>query len=409
MRSLLTTGLVVMATVLGALAVVPTASAAPASTAIPAHTAIPATSKIAAQVFTQLNDTSCLMPGECVAVGQHYNGKAPIPVSDTWNGSKWTGVSVPAPSGASSGFFTSVSCWTTGCLAVGSYTHGSTGYGLSESFNGTKWTAGHQPATVSGASQVVLESVACPATSYCIADGYYVPSSNKNVEQAIAEVWSGGVWRAYRASPPEPYSNLDTISCPTAKYCVLGGLYLTSAGSFVLAEAYDGVHWRALNVAQPTAPNAHVQFINGVSCSSTTSCAAVGVSVNKSAHATAFAEVLSGGAWRYRIITWQTGQQSSLNAVSCTTTKFCIAVGGNGPFATLTNGKAAFAIWNGSTWQQHIAPAPPAGQGNVLFGVKCVSTTYCVLTGSQGKANTNTGVGLGGVLNGTTWTWHTTS
>ncbi|HEX3961449.1 MAG TPA: hypothetical protein VHZ03_33300 [Trebonia sp.] len=220
-------------------------------------------------------------------------------------------------------------------------------------------------------------------------------------------MWNGKTWRESTA-PAEPLSNLDTISClaPTATttYCTLGGLYLTSAGDFVWAEHFDGLHWSAPVGLQPTTANAHVQFFNGMSCTST-SCVGVGDSVNKSNHSSAFAEVLSNGKWSAKTITFQSGQQDSLNDVSCASASYCIAVGGNGAFTTLTGGRAAFEIWNGSTWQLHVAPAPHTGHGNDLLGVDCATSAYCVLTGTEGTVNTNTGEGLAGVLSNNTWTW----
>ena len=95
-----------------------------------------------------------------------------------------------------------------------------------------------------------------------------------------------------------------------------------------------------------------------------------------------------------------------LSAGSTSVTFGSVAVGGNGAFTTLAGGKAAFAIWNGATWQLHVAPAPHTGHGNDLSGVDCLTSAYCVLTGLEGTANTNTGEGLAGVFTGpSTWTW----
>ena len=104
----------------------------------------------------------------------------------------------------------------------------------------------------------------------------------------------------------------------------------------------DEKTWQALSVAQPTTVKAHNQFFNGVSCSSTTSCVGVGESANTADHAGAFAEVLSDGAFRVSKISWPANSQNSLNAVSCPTATYCLAVGGLGGFQTLACGKAAF-------------------------------------------------------------------
>jgi hypothetical protein len=418
----LATGLVAAAAVLGTVvATAPMAGAAVPATPS-ARAGIPATPKLNAAVpdrgiapaaatpgYTEQLDASCFHAGDCLSVGEHFAGKA-SPVAYKWNGSKWGATGVPLPSGASAGWIGSVSCKTataSGCVAVGSYQHGSDYYGLAEYFNGNSWVAGHQPATVSGAYQVVLESVSCLNANDCVAAGYYSPASNKDFDYAIAEVWNGSSWRVSKA-PSEPFSNLDTVSClpsGTAISCVTGGLYENSTGDYVWAEKFDGAHWSSVSVPQPTTPNAHFQYISSVSCSSLTSCAVDGTSLNESYHTSGFVEELTGGAWHVSGVSWPSGQQSDLTAVSCTSPTYCIADGGIGAYATLTGGRAAFAIWNGSSWALHVAPAPKSGHGNVLFGVQCLSSTYCVLAGLEGTANTNSGVPLTGVFNSPNWLW----
>jgi hypothetical protein len=75
----------------------------------------------------------------------------------------------------------------------------------------------------------------------------------------------------------------------------------------------------------------------------------------------------------------------------------------------MRGGKAAFAIYNGSTCAVHYAPAPKSGNGNNLFGVHCLSSAYCVVVGAAGKANTHTGTWMAGVYKSPTWTWQPTS
>jgi hypothetical protein len=408
LRSLLAAGLVAVATVLGTWAAGSVANAAPAHMTTHGFAAVAAAS---ASPVTELSHPSCFHAGDCVAVGEHFSGGKTTPIAYHFSAGATTGIRLP--SGGSQGFLNSVSCATGGCVAVGAYLHGSATSGFAQFFNGSSWSAtANQPAGVSGASQVILESVSCLSSTDCVAAGFYVPSSNNSDERAIAEVWNGTTWRESTA-PAQPYSNLDTISCvaPTATTtsCVLGGLYLTSAGDFVWAEHFDGSHWGAVSVPQPTTASAHVQFFNGMSCTSTTSCVGVGSSVNRSNHSSAFSEVLSGGRWSAKTITFQSGQQDSLNDVSCASASYCIAVGGNGAFTTLAGGKAAFAIWNGATWQLHVAPQPGTGHGNVLFGVGCVPASappyYCAAAGLEGTANTNSGEGLAGTVSNNTWAW----
>jgi hypothetical protein len=83
-----------------------------------------------------------------------------------------------------------------------------------------------------------------------------------------------------------------------------------------------------------------------------------------------------------------------LNGLSCPAANYCVTVGEVGSFFPPNSGKAAFAIYNGSTWKLYTEPKPPAGQGNGLTGI-------------QGKPSVDTVHGLAGEVNGTTGTWQT--
>jgi hypothetical protein len=361
--------------------------------------------------FNQVFDASCIQPGLCLAVGGNVTADAGwgTPFAAKWTGTGTWGTSgVHLPSGASGGLLTSTSCTATGCVTVGYYRRGSTTYALSNVRTTGGWQLGPQPQPVSGASTVILESVSCVTEQHCVAAGYYSPASNPNVQEAIAEVWNGSVWRL-SVMPPRSFSNLDTVSCPTTAYCLLGGYYFSAQGGVVLAERFDGAHWGAVTVAAPSPASGYVDDISGVSCSSTTSCVAVGligkIVSSTSVSSTGFTEVLSGGAWHIEKVSWPGGgAQSALFAVSCVSPAFCVAAGGVGPFATtMTDGRLAYAVWTGSAWHLHV-PTQAAGQGSVLDAVQCDSATYCVAGGTQGPFNGNSGHGITEFYNGATWT-----
>jgi hypothetical protein len=75
-----------------------------------------------------------------------------------------------------------------------------------------------------------------------------------------------------------------------------------------------------------------------------------------------------------------------MNAVSCPSASFCVAVDGNGAF--YFNGSSwstVHALWNGT---EDTGTGPPAG-------VSCVSASFCVAVGTDGGSYT---------YNGTSWT-----
>jgi hypothetical protein len=81
-----------------------------------------------------------------------------------------------------------------------------------------------------------------------------------------------------------------------------------------------------------------------------------------------------------------TSQGTIMNAVSCPSASFCVAVDGNGAF--YFNGSSwstVHALWNGT---EDTGTGPPAG-------VSCVSASFCVAVGTDGGSYT---------YNGTSWT-----
>ena len=79
----------------------------------------------------------------------------------------------------------------------------------------------------------------------------------------------------------------------------------------------------------------------------------------------------------------------TLNAVSCTATSFCLAVGTNlssePDSADAPSGfVGAFGAyrWNGTNWTETPSPAPPSLASGWLDAVSCVTPSYCMATGT---------------------------
>ena len=90
-----------------------------------------------------------------------------------------------------------------------------------------------------------------------------------------------------------------------------------------------------------------------------------------------------------------TGPNGRFTSVSCVSANFCLAVDDQGNYA----------LWNGKTWaQHHIVPSNASdpdhdgdtdsnGNGSVgkLNSVSCVSPSFCVIAGNNGKVITFNG------------------
>jgi len=364
--------------------------------------------------FDIVTDVSCFHAGDCIAVGENAtsNGVNDTPLAYLWNGHGWKQLGLPLPSGVKYGYLTGVSCGPGGCLAVGSYQRGSSFYPLEDDWNGARFIQ-NLPSVPGGAADTYPTMVSCSSATFCVVTGGYVPSGHSNQLQSFAEVFNGSSWRLSRPSLPSspyPYNEFATVSCPASNFCILAGVYASQDnGDFqTLIDSFDGAHWKVLTDASPTPEQGSVDYVNDISCTSTTGCVAVGEVGSNAASTTtyhAFAETLAGSAWTRDTVGFMgTGGQSFLNAVSCSSPTFCVAIGGVGPYSPYTAGKSTYSLLSGSGFTPHLI-TPPTGQGSLLFGVQCLAANYCIATGTEGPYGKASAHGLAAFYNGQpTWT-----
>jgi hypothetical protein len=196
-----------------------------------------------------LRDVSCPSSTSCTAVGAS-NGKT---FAERWNGSSWSISSTPNPEGVTGSLLRGVSCSSaSACTAVGSSTL--TKEGKEETkplvlrWNGSSWSIQTTP-TVSGAKGFVdLNDVACAASSNCLAIGSYVSAVNESLlpteEKTLALSWNGSEWSLL--APPNPegrkLSRFNGLSCSSTTACTAVGVGRTSSSSaetVTLGERYQ--------------------------------------------------------------------------------------------------------------------------------------------------------------------------
>lgn len=113
-----------------------------------------------------------------------------------------------------------------------------------------------------------------------------------------------------------------------------------------------------------------------VACTSLSACMAVGTRFDNSGNAVGtLAEVWNGRAWRIVPTLGRTGQDITLNGVSCTSSSACTAVGSSGTVTTLAE------RWNGTSWRVQPTPNPPGGQDIFLTSVACPTSSACTAFG----------------------------
>jgi hypothetical protein len=287
--------------------------------------------------YSELSSVSCTAAKECTAVGLYKNGSGtPQPLVERLGGTGWAIQATPkiwTPMGLPAvARLSGVSCVSaTACIAVGSYENSSgVMVTLAESWNGTEWTIQTTP-NETGASYSELSSVSCTAAKECTAVGLY--KNGSGTLQPLVERLSGTGW-VIQATPKiwtpmglPAVARLSGVSCVSATACIAVGSYENSSGVMVtLAESWNGTEWTIQTTPNPSGSKAGSLY--GISCLSSTACTATGRYINSSGTEATLAEVWNGTPWLLQITPNPNGATASvLNGVSCTSTILCTAVG----------------------------------------------------------------------------------
>jgi hypothetical protein len=133
----------------------------------------------------ELDGVSCASQNVCTAVGTSGGDTGLV---ERFAGTKWTVQSTPSLSGQSVSLL-AVSCTSaTACIAVGFSQNASNGReALAERWNGSTWTILSTP-NPSGVTQSMLLGVSCTSASACTAVGNDLAGNN------LAERWNGSKW-----------------------------------------------------------------------------------------------------------------------------------------------------------------------------------------------------------------------
>ena len=228
-----------------------------------------------------LQSVWCASPTQCLAVGRYSivsGGLATaFALATRWDGHTWSLVSIPSPSHAISVLLNSISCSSaSNCEAVGSETSGlGTILPLAEQWNGIAWTSQQIP-TVAGAIGLDIASVACPAANACTAVGSSLwPLGAKPAMWR----WSGTAWYVVLASPGPSGSSdsrLLSIACYSTSGCTAIGSWTTSSYvNLTWATTWNGSRWMIERTPDPS--GAANSQLYSISCTSSTTCAAVGL------------------------------------------------------------------------------------------------------------------------------------
>lgn len=404
---------------------------------------------------SRLAGVSCTAADACTAVG-HYGfpvGTAPFNGSDTrpfvvrWNGTSWMQQSVPMPSGSTLGYFNGVSCTATGgCKAVGAHRTSSTksatfiahwggsawavrtspntarqynslngiscvgtrciavgATGDSQStptgtmavrFDGTAWSP-LSPPSPGGAVSAWMSGVSCTSSTACTAVGGYSTDSQEPDTLQISR-WDGSGW-VTQTPPPTEYGvfrqRLDAVSCTSASLCTAAGFYTNPVrqqggsdpeGDTPLVIRWDGTSWAKQAAKKPAGVDGG--WLGGISCNSA-GCTTVGGAstwgfASRQSVALAERRAATATSWSLQVAANRTGaHDGDMFGVSCVSATWCL---GAGAYTSGRGRGAAVTRWNGTAWTSQ-TPGAALGTGrggDGLDAVSCTSTTACMAVGT---------------------------
>lgn len=368
------------------------------------------TPNVAGSSDNNLGGVSCASATACIAVGSSTpsgGGGNTVTLAEAWNGTTWTILSTPNPAGSLFTQLAAVSCSSsTMCTAVGSFDSNTSGLlTLAERWNGTTWSI-QTTVNPSGSISSSLAGVACPASNYCTAVGTR-GNSTGSVTSPLAERWNGTSWAVQSIPRPAGSTNsaLVGVACASPVGCIAVGQFSPNAAAFpgssnTLAEGWNGTAWSIQPSSNPV--GASISTLQGVSCTSSSACIAVGQAETKAHGIQTLVETWDGSLWTVQPTPLPTGALfSSLSAVSCTSTTACTAVG----LTSNTRVSGLAEQWNGTSWTIQPTPTPTGSGYDQLAGVSCASSTSCEAVGTAGISGSSSP--FAEAWNGTTWSLQT--
>lgn len=264
-------------------------------------------------------------------------------------------------------------------------------------------SSGTSTTTVSvtpASEQPSLSSVSCIPRGECVVVGGTVTLFRSN---------AGSVWSKAAAGQS---LNMGSVSCIGPSRCLAIG----SSGPTGSFEQWDGQSWATLPAPPSPAPPSGsmnesgplVTPVDNLSCTTTSFCVGVG--------GTAFVPGTISGPLQAAVIeVWTNGRWSSpvvlnpeppagrtvLSDVSCVSTTFCVAVG-NEQIGHQIQGLVE--AWDGRQWQS--VPAPPENGSAGLDSVSCTSFDFCLAVGTVESGGVTTIAKtrvIADVWNGSSW------
>jgi hypothetical protein len=297
----------------------------------PATPTIPSWSPVTApnMAATAANTVTCVSTSDCWIVGNFYDGTLTVqrPMTEHWNGAAWSIIPPSVPSTTSN-------------------------------------------------NKGGLEGVACPSSSLCWAVGEF--QNNSGVQQPLIERWDGNSWSIVAANTSTTQANyLHAVTCNSVSDCWAIGAINPGSAYQTLILHWNGTSWSV--ASSPNAPNSTDNSLADVTCLSTTDCWAIGTFTNSVPVQQTLTEHWNGTSWT--IVASPNSSPTMDNVVvglTCTSSSDCWMVGAS---VSSGNDRTLTEHWDGSSWSIVASPNSSTSDQEILYAVRCNSSTDCLTAG----------------------------
>ena len=223
----------------------------------------------------------------------------------------------------------SVSCFSSSyCVAGGTSGNSAVAW----VYNGTNWSSG-QPLIADSdlylnyPSVARVQSVSCPSAGLCVAGGIW-RDQYFDIEDFVS-VYNGTSWSTSELGRDPGNVKVNSVSCASASFCVAGGSLRTGDFSYSpFTSVFDGTGWTDQSPWEWA--SGATSEVNSISCISASFCVAGGdhPSINM-ATPQAFVSIFDGSNWSFQDVTasLNSGHSAKVNSVSCLSRSFCVAGG----------------------------------------------------------------------------------
>ena len=294
----------------------------------------------------------------------------------------WSVIPVPNAGTAPDNSLASTSCPTiTFCAAVGSAGTAT----LADVSRGGTWSVTPTPNVGTAGSS--LDGVSCTSLTFCMAVGFNYVGTPPN-SATLAEVYNGSTW-SVSPTPDVPgdVNELTAVSCTSPTSCVAVGTYDTGSPDqdLTLVETFNGAAWTIVSSPNPAA-NAD-NILNAVSCPGAGACTAIGVWYDgATGDANTLVEIETAGGWSVVTTPDIPDNDNFLKGVSCQSASSCTAVGAADSSPT-THAPLVLSEVAGA-WSIVSDPAQPSAASG-LSAVSCTSATSCAAVGGYYTTGAN--------------------